>query len=504
MTQRFARNTAFSTAAGLIMSIGRFATTIAMARVLGVEATGVAAFALWLTSLVCAITSLGVYSTLTRYLPELKSEEDARKLTRLLLLPYGGVALLSAIMFAALYKIDFLGLADRTSAVIGTASLTLVIVLYVIQSLATFGLGYVVGKQQFRDFAVVSLISNLLQVSLVIIAGLKWGINGVLFGYIAGWLPFALICGRAGFGELGVPEQLRNRLYKFTIFSWASTLANELVWARLEMAFLGHFWGSGAVGLYSVGFTLASLATQGPLLLTGGLLPYFAEAISSNRQERAKIRLQTAMRLVAFFVLPMCFGVAALIPELLPLLYGSSFADGSLAAMILVSSAGLGANIVVPLAFINGMERSDFLFTLNITGAIFSLVLGVILVSSIGIVGAALARASVQVYVLTVSLWFLHRRLNCDLPLAHLGLLSVSALASAFVAGSLASHIPGLLGILLSVPAAALVYILLVRVLNAIPDEDIESLQGLFSHVPAPLQRSTALALSAILGGRRG
>jgi O-antigen/teichoic acid export membrane protein len=502
MTQRFARNTAYSTAAGLIMSVGRFATTIAMARVLGVEATGVAAFALWLISLVCAVTSLGVYSTLTRYLPELKSDEDARKLTRLLLLPYGGVALLAAAMFAACYATDFLGLASRTAGVIGTANVTVVIVLYVIQSLATFGLGYLVGQQQFRNFAAVSLVSNLLQVSLVIVAGLKWGVNGVLFGFIVGGLPFALLCLRLGVGRLALPVQLKNRLFRFTVFSWASTLANELVWARLEMAFLGHFWGSGAVGLYSVGFTLASLATQGPLLLTGGLLPYFAEAISGNRMDRAKIRLQTAMRLVAFFVLPMCFGMAALIPELLPLLYGNSFAAGSTAAMILVSSAGLGANVVVPLAFINGMERSDFLFAVNITGAVLSLALGLVLVASLGIVGAALARASVLIFVLAASLWFLRYRLGCRPPLAQLGLLFLSALASACVAALVASQVPGLLGFLISIPAAALVYVLFVRVLSAIPDEDIESLQGLFAHGPVPLQRGTGLALRVLLGNR--
>ena len=58
-------------------------------------------------------------------------------------------------------------------------------------------------------------------------------------------------------------------------------------------------------------------------------------------------------------------------------------------------------------------------------------------------------------------------------------------------------------GLVLSVPIAALVYILLVRLLRAIPDEDIESLQALFAHVPAPLKRGTALALNVILGDRR-
>jgi O-antigen/teichoic acid export membrane protein len=502
MAQRFARNTAYGTAAGLIISVGRFATTIAMARVLGVEETGVAAFALWLISLVCAVTNLGVYTSLTRYLPELKSNNDARQLTRLLLLPFAGVTLLTAIIFATFYVTGVINLASKTVNLTRDVTL-MVICLYVIQSLASFGLGYLIGRQEFRNVAALALISNLLQVPLVIVAGLRWGVDGVLLGYIAGGLPFALLCFGPGIGKPSLPSQLRKRLFKYTVFSGASTLANELVWARLEMAFLSHFLGSVAVGLYSVGFTLASLATQGPLLLTSGLLPYFAEAISSRRMERAKVMLQTAMRLVAFFVLPMCFGIAAVIPELLPLVYGQSFASGSSAAMILVSAAGIGANIVVPLNFINGMERSEFLFVMNIIGAILSLALGLILVSSIGLMGAALGRALVQIYLLAASFWFLRYRLGCPLPLAQLGLLFVSAVVSACVAGLVASQMSGLTGLLLSVPAAALVYLLLVRLLRAIPDEDIKRLHGLFERIPVSLQRAIGLALRVLLGGSR-
>jgi O-antigen/teichoic acid export membrane protein len=504
MAQRFARNTAYSTAAGFIISVGRFATTIAMARVLGVQETGVAAFALWLISLICAVTNLGIYTSLTRYLPELRSNNDARQLTRLLLLPFAGVTLLTAAVFAAMYASGVISLASKTVVFGPSVNLFVVISLYIIQSLSSFGLGYLIGQQEFRNVASLALIANLVQVPLVIVAGLKWGVDGVLLGYIAGGLPFALLCLGLGVGKPRLPAQLQNRLLKYAVFSWASTLANEFVLARLEILFISQLLGSAAVGLYSIGFTLASLATQGPLLLTGSLLPYFAEAISGSGQvEKAKAMLQTAMRLVAFFVLPMCFGVAAVIPELLPLVYGNSFASGSFAAMILVSAAGLGANIVVPLSFINGMERSDFLFAVNITGAILSLALGFVLVSSLGLMGAALARASVLVYLLATSCWFLKRHLACPVPLAQLSLLFVSAIVSACVAGLVASQMTGLVGLLLSVPAAVLVYILLVRFLKAIPDEDIERLHGLFDRIPASLRLGIRLALRVLLGGSR-
>jgi len=502
MVQRFVHKTVYSTAAGLVISVGRFATLIAMARVLGVEETGVAAFTLWLVSLTGAVTNLGVYTSLTRYLPELKSYNDERRLTCLLLLPYLGIILLVA-SFAVILITHNLDLLHQTVTPLLHVSVTVVVGLYVVQSLASFGLGYLIGRQEFHIVAALAIVSNLLQLPLVIGGGLKWGVDGVLLGYIAGALPFAALCVTLIFWRPSLPPQLRTRLLRYATYSWASTLANELVWARLEMAFLSHIWGSIAVGLYSVGFTLASLATQGPLLLTGALLPYFAEAMSdSHRMERAKVMLQTAMRLIAFFVFPLCFGVAAIVPEILPLVYGNSFAAGASAAMILVSAAGLGATIVVPLTFINGMERSDFLFVANIAAAMMSAALGLIFVYYMGIVGAALARASIQIFLLSTTLWFLRCRLGCPLPLRDLSLLFVSALSSACTAGLIALRVPGLTGLFLAVLATTLVYLVLVRLLRAMPTEDFDRMAALFERIPVPLQRGISAA-RVLLGSAR-
>jgi O-antigen/teichoic acid export membrane protein len=502
MVQRFAYKTAYSTAAGLVVAVGRFATLIAMARVLGVEETGVAAFALWLVSLIGAVTNLGVYTSLTRYLPELKSYNDARRLTCLLLLPYVGI-ILSVALFAAILITRNLDWVHQTVTPLVHVSVHVIVCLYVVQSLASFGLGYLIGRQEFHIVAALAIVSNLLQFPLVIGGGLKWGVDGVLWGYIAGALPFAVLCMSLIFWRPSLPTQLRKRLFRYATYSWAATLANELVWARLEMAFLSYLWGSTAVGLYSVGFTLASLATQGPLLLTGALLPYFAEAMSDiHRMERAKIMLQSAMRLIAFFVLPLCFGVAAIVPEILPLLYGNSFASGASSAVILVSAAGLGANIVVPLNFINGMERSDFLFVVNIVAAMMSVALGLMFVYYMGVVGAALARASIQIFLLSATFWFLRCRLACPLPLRDLGLLFVSALSSACTAVLIALSVSGLSGLFLAILAATLVYPLFVRLLRAMPTEDFDRMAALFERLPVPLQRGISAA-RILLGSAR-
>src|SRR4051812_27196884 len=71
MATRFARNTLFSTIAGLCYSIGAFLTSIIVARVLGGEGAGVVGLAIWILTLTVAVSDIGIYSSLTRFLPEL-------------------------------------------------------------------------------------------------------------------------------------------------------------------------------------------------------------------------------------------------------------------------------------------------------------------------------------------------------------------------------------------------------------------------------------------------
>jgi O-antigen/teichoic acid export membrane protein len=170
--------------------------------------------------------------------------------------------------------------------------------------------------------------------------------------------------------------------------------------------------------------------------------------------------------------------------------------------VILVSAAGLGANIVVPLNFINGMERSDFLFVVNIVAAMMSVALGLMFVYYMGVVGAALARASIQIFLLSATFWFLRCRLACPLPLRDLGLLFVSALSSACTAVLIALSVSGLSGLFLAILAATLVYPLFVRLLRAMPTEDFDRMAALFERLPVPLQRGISAA-RILLGSAR-
>jgi hypothetical protein len=66
----------------------------------------------------------------------------------------------------------------------------------------------------------------------------------------------------------------------------------------------------------------------------------------------------------------------------------------------------------------------------------------------------------------------------------------------------IALYVPGLVGLLLAVLAATLVYFLLVRLLSAMPTEDFDRMAALFDRIPVPLQRGIGAA-RVILGSAR-
>jgi O-antigen/teichoic acid export membrane protein len=375
--------------------------------------------------------------------------------------------------------------------------LLLVGALYAAQAFSNFGVGYLQGMQRFADLAKVYILTMIVQISIVLIASWYMGADGAILGYAVGIAIAAFVPLRAIGRSRDIPVDLRQRLHTFAAYSWASTLASAFIWARPEMAYLNFYWGAHAVGLYSVGFTLASLAIQGPMLLTGGFLPFFSEYSRSDRTEELQRMLRGGTRMLAIVTLPMCFGMAALIPELLPMLYGSAFSEGGLAAAILVCFAGIGATVSVPSAFVVGLERSDFAFLSNVSGAILSVGLGFLLVPPYGIIGAAVARGVVQLFLVALTFWFVKRRLGYSLPILELLGMLVAAIGCALVVRLVLSSMHEIPGMLVAIPAGALAYFVLIKLLRALPMSDVEHLESLFGRLPStikgPLRRSLLL-----------
>jgi hypothetical protein len=90
--------------------------------------------------------------------------------------------------------------------------------------------------------------------------------------------------------------------------------------------------------------------------------------------------------------------------------------------------------------------------------------------------------------MIVVGCWFVVRRLRYPLPWGALGRLLVASLLSAGIARASVAMLPSLAGLLVAIPAACAAYLLALRMLDALPAQDLAVLRTICESLPRPLE----------------
>ena len=346
---RFGRNSVLGAIAGLFITGSNFITSIVVARTLGVEGAGDIAYAVWLVTFLLPIFDLGIPSTIGQFVPALVGAGDglhvhalAVWLFRLLLLALclaaGAVLLVFAIAGVSDWTWSRLPASEalRDLHFVVPESRWLIIASWlVVQGLASFSFTFLRGIQKFDWAAIIAVAGFVVQVSAVLVGSLVFGQNGAIAGYALGEIPAAAGCLQLFKGSAAIPPEYRLRIIRYARYAWAGNIAAAFVWSRLEIFFLGHFWNNELVGLFAAALSMSNLAVQGPMLLTSGLLTLFSEQMGRNDIPGLQRAFSAGTRVMAFLLVPSCLGAAAIMPTLLPLLYGSAFASAAPETVIL-------------------------------------------------------------------------------------------------------------------------------------------------------------------------
>ncbi len=487
---QFARRSLWSALASAFVTLSSFLSSIVVARILGVSGSGEVVYVIWLMSVSAVVVDLGLSAVVARYVPEMhgrgqhhEADQLAGTLALILVLTVLGM---SAFTFVAL-RLGLLPIEALRTTLGGPSQLALLAVYVSVQVLGAFAQFYLRGLQDFGRLARICGLSLALQLVCVAVGSVSFGTAGAVTGYIAGQIVPAVLALTLIRNAAPIDAALRSRIWRYGAYSWAANIANAFVWARIEIFFLQRFWDSHSVGLFAAALTLTNLATQGPMLLTTAFLPLLSERHGANDTAALRNILSAGTRLLAALVFPACFGAAAVMPVLLPLVYGPDFTDAVVPAIVLVCVSALAVTTVIATNLVNALERSDFIFANSFGGALFAIVLGFVLIPQFGLMGATAARAAIQTGMIFVGCWFVVRRLNYPLPWRALVRLLAASLASAGVAALCIVISPSLAGFLVAVPAGCVTYLVALRALRALPSQDLAVLLTICESLPKPL-----------------
>ncbi len=381
-----AKNTAMLTVASMLQKAVAFVYFAAIARMIGTENTGSYFLALTLVTTIGVLTDLGLNSVLIR--DSARDQEHTVMLLRrvfslkLIAAPIAGfVAAVLPHVLGYDAETTFLILLAIPVMLADSISLTMYGALRGAQELRYEALGIFLGQVFTTIIGIVVLFwidASLPMLILALFVGSSW--NAAFSAYHVGK--------RFGFHTF-IPSFTEWRSLSLAALPFFLAAVFVKIYSFIDSYMLGIVIGATAAGLYSVAYKLTYAFQFLPLAFIGALYPKMA-SLTGKPEELKKVFLNAEWYL-ALLVSPIVFGIFALAPEIITLVYGTEYAGSVLPLSVLIF-------VLIPIFFdfpigslLNASGRQHVkTVIMGVTMAV-NILANIFLIRWYGVLGASLA-----------------------------------------------------------------------------------------------------------------
>lgn len=393
------------------VSIVGFFGTLYLTRVLGAEIYGQYVVALsliyWMT-----VPSNALSSAITKRVSE--SEHGGS---------YIGAGFLTTIAFILILS-GLLFLFDEQVSMYVERDITLLIIFAVAARVAypamSAGLS---GQLKVGYTGILNVVEHFLRVALQVgLVVLGWGLAGAMFGYgIAAIVTIAL-----GLVFYDIRPKIPRRhhfagLFSFVRYSWLGSIKAKVAGAAIDVIFLKFFVGTSIIAIYQISWNLAALLVMVSGSIQQVLFPEVSLLASNDEYEKVRDLLEEALIFSGLFVFPGLLG-GALIGERVLRIYGPEFSKGASILLLLIIARMISAFGSQLVGTINGVDRPDLAFRVNLTLVVSNIILDVLLIPFIGWYGAAIATAAASLTTVVLGYHYLTDLIGTiEIPIGEFG-----------------------------------------------------------------------------------
>lgn len=359
-------------------------------RALPAEEYGAYALALAVSSLVSVFASAWIRNVAIRVYYDARSAGTTRGF-------FYGVQALQFATFVVLYSVVLLVMSAMGAEVVSWRVLISAGVAASVGAFAMFAFEILRVEQRAGAYATAEIGGGVLRF-VVTLAGIAIGIrsaelllNATSFGYLiaafyAMWVLGRRLSGpmRLDLGRVAEVVRFGPASLPFSVASWTERMFDRLV--------IDHYLGTAVVGVYSVGYTLGE-RTIGLVVKAVFMMawPNILSAWEKGGTAAARVAVTTAHRLYAWFSVGPTVFMVVFGEELVRLIAGATYHESApIVPIIAVSMWAEGLARLLNRHY-ELRKRFAFLSWLTVLGALVNLILNLVLVPTIGVMGAAWA-----------------------------------------------------------------------------------------------------------------
>ncbi|ERS03608.1 hypothetical protein Q674_08390 [Acinetobacter sp. COS3] len=397
-----------------ILAVGAtFASSVLLARSLGVEGFGTYSYVFALVSLLALPAQAGMPTLVLRETAKAKALSDWSKMKGIWLWSGSAVMMISLITYSVALLVQKLFFDEAIQQAGGTSifALGLITALLIamgnVRGAALRGLGFVVMGQLPE-----ALIRPLLLVIFLLIAilvNVESNPNSAmkihLFAAAVAFLIGAWLLIKVKPTELKeVKPDIHMKVWFFSIIPLAMMTGMQVVSGQIDIVMLGLLGTLHDVGVYKVVVSGAALTLFGLQVVTMIITPKLASAFAKKDSKRVQ-QIASVGSLISFsFTLPLVLVFFFFGAEILRFVFGDDFILGHRALYIIAIGQAINAFFGSSISILTMSNNERFVIKGMILSALSNAILNLCLIPRLGVDGAAIS-ASMSIVVWNLYLW---------------------------------------------------------------------------------------------------
>jgi O-antigen/teichoic acid export membrane protein len=387
----------------LINRLFGFITNILLTRFLGADLYGLYSFISVVFNFIMVFTRLGGDKSVLKFLPEFNNNPTRQNVAFNLAF---GTSLLSSVVFSVGVYIFAPGISeltlDQTKFVSMLRIAAFALPFLTLTELVSFAQK---GLDQMEFHVLISSILKpafrLVFVGGAVLVGLS--LSGAVAGYVSAALfsfIFAVyvLVQFSPLGEISVPDKKEMREYYGYAFPLIFTRLGSFLYSKIDILMVGFLLSSSQVGIYNIAVMVSNILSM-PLVAFNQMFPSTASQLYHNDEtEELESIFKKVTRWV--FTLAVFPSIATIVfsAEILSV-FGGDFVVGEHVLRLFVI-AQLVNCVVGPSGFLLMMTDHQYVTLYNqVTAGIANVILNFVLIKEFGLIGAALATASILVII---------------------------------------------------------------------------------------------------------
>ncbi len=389
--QKFARDVGFIGTVQVLTSLGTFFLLPIITKTLGTYDYGIWAQINITVSLISSLALMGLSMGFVRFL---SSETENKVIKEAVYSILFFVTISSSLACLLLYTfaepLAIVGFKDPEATYFIQAG-SFLIILNALESISLF---YFRVFRQIKKYSYLTLFETFGKLFFILILlKIGYGLLGVIVATLIVQIFIFLISLVGIISQIGLTLPRFTHIKEYLQFSLPLTPTSLVRWITesSDRYLVTYFLGLGSVGVYSAAYSIGNLIQLfvSPLQLI--LLPELSKLFDENKIDQVRTYMSHSLRYFLLITIPAVFGLSALAKPLLGIFTTQDFLSGWLVIPI-IAFAGLLAGIfqiLINILFL--VKETKFATYINIIAAASNVMLNLLLIPSIGIIGAALS-----------------------------------------------------------------------------------------------------------------